>query len=245
MAASEGDHPPLRVFDLAPRRLGKADLVLTEEDLHAAGSVRPGFDPTGLSLDGAARIALLLAAFRDESGFAEIIEVVCRTADGPEQVAVYRGLAVYPGGTLLGARDGEGVRSGIRPVFEAVAHRNPYPGEHLDEAAWNGMVLKALFVGSALAPIQGLLRRANPDFATALLDLVDERRSAGRRVSPELWPLVAPFAGARALAALRRALAEGDEAERLAAAEALGASSGAETASVLTRLGVSETGPRS
>ncbi len=44
----------------------------------------------------------------------------------------------------------------MRVVFEAVAHRNPYPAEQLPEAAWNQMVLKALFVGSRLAPIVGL-----------------------------------------------------------------------------------------
>ena len=48
------------------------------------------------------------------------------------------------------------MRSAVKPVFEAIAHRNPYPAEMFEEGAWNQMVLKALFIGSSLAPIRGL-----------------------------------------------------------------------------------------
>ena len=53
----------------------------------------------------------------------------------------------------------------MQPVFEAVAHRNPFPRDHFSEAQWNQMVVKTLFIGSRLAPIQGLDERRNADLA--------------------------------------------------------------------------------
>jgi hypothetical protein len=109
----------------------------------------------------------------------------------------------------------------MRAVFEAVAHRNPYPAERFPEATWNQMVLKALFVGSALAPIQGLEERQNPTLARMLCDYAHERWAAGRPVSPDLWRCVGRFADDAALADLGRVLAQGNPRERGAAALAL------------------------
>ena len=55
------------------------------------------------------------------------------------------------------------------------------------------MILKALFVGSTLAPILGLDARANPELARILLDYAAERGAAGREITPELWRPVVPF----------------------------------------------------
>ncbi len=111
----------------------------------------------------------------------------------------------------------------MRAVFEAVAHRSPYPRERFAENRWNHMVLKALFVGSRLHPIQGLDERANPPLARMLCDYAHERWAAGRPVAPELWRCVGPHADAEALADLQRVLATGDTTERKAAALALAA----------------------
>lgn len=56
------------------------------------------------------------------------------------------------------------------------------------------MVLKALFIGSRLAPILGLDDRANPELAHILHEYAHERWAAGRSVSPELWRCVGRFA---------------------------------------------------
>jgi hypothetical protein len=109
----------------------------------------------------------------------------------------------------------------MRAVFEAVAHRSPYPREQFAENRWNHMVLKALFVGSTLQPIQGLDARANPELARMLADYAHERWAAGRPVSPELWRGVGPHADAEALGDLQRVLATGGATERQAAALAL------------------------
>ncbi len=73
-----------------------------------------------------------------------------------------------------------------------MAHRNPYPSERFAENRWNHMVLKAIFVGSPLHPIQGLDARANPPLARMLCDYAHERWAAGRPVSPELLRCVGP-----------------------------------------------------
>ncbi len=56
------------------------------------------------------------------------------------------------------------------------------------------MVLKALFIGCPLVPIQGLGERANPRLATMLRDFARERRAANRPAPRELWLCLAPFA---------------------------------------------------
>jgi hypothetical protein len=208
---------------LVPRKLGKADLDLSDADLEAAGGARPGWDPRGWSVDQAARILILLHAGGAGATFAARFGQLCRTADVAEAIAFYRGLPLYPGPELLEAQAAEGTRTNMRALFEAVAHRSPYPNEQFAENRWNHMVLKALFVGSALHPIQGLDERANPTLARMLCDYAHERWAAGRPVSPELWRCVGPHADAEAQADLQRVLASGSAAERKAAALALGA----------------------
>jgi hypothetical protein len=208
---------------MAPRKLGKADLVLRDSDLAQADAARPGWDPRGWSVDEAARILILLRSGGRGERFAERFRQLCRTGDVAEQIAFYRGLPLYPDPELLEAQAGEGARTNMRAVFEAVAHRNPYPKEQFSENRWNHMVLKALFVGSLLHPIQGLDERANPALMRMLCDYAHERWAAGRPVSPELWRCVGPFADAEALGDLQRALASGGATERKAAALALAA----------------------
>jgi hypothetical protein len=208
---------------LAPRRLGKVDLDLSDADLEAAERARPGWDPRAWSVDQAARILILLHAGGAGAQFATRFAQLCRSADVAEAIALYRGVPLYPAPELLEAQAAEGTRTNMRAVFEAVAHRSPYPKEQFAENRWNHMVLKALFVGSTLHPIQGLDARANPTLARMLCDYAHERWAAGRPVSPELWRCVGPWADAVALADLQRVLATGDAAERSAAALALAA----------------------
>jgi hypothetical protein len=180
------------VLGLAPRRLGKADLDLSDADLADADAAYPGWNPSGWSVDGAARVAALLA-FKGQRPFAEIFKDLRRTSDVAEMIALYRGLPLYPDPESLHFEVGEGLRSNLKPVFEAIAHNNPFPRDHFDDHRWNHMILKALFVGSTLAPILGLDARANPELARILLDYAAERGAAGREITPELWRPVVPF----------------------------------------------------
>lgn len=219
------DRDLYRDVSLVARRCGKAPLALSEAECAAAAAARTGWSPADWRVDQAARVLLLLATGDDGERFAARLDALCATADVDELVAFYRGLPLYPDPPRHRARAAEGVRSNMKVVFEAVAHHNPYPAEQLPEDAWNQMVLKTLFVGSALHPVQGLDARANPALARMLSDYAHERWAAKRAISPELWRCVGPFANeqeGRALwADLQRVLAQGDETERAAAQQAL------------------------
>jgi hypothetical protein len=234
-AASEKDL--YLALGYAIRRLGKADLGLSSEDLLAARAARSGWNPSDWSIDQAARLAFILATDNgDAAKFKARLEQLFRTADIGELIAFYRGLPLYPYPELHVARAREGTRSAMQPIFEAVAHRNPYPVEQFDENAWNHMVLKALFVGSKLDPIQGLDGRANPGLMRMLCDYAHERWAASRPVSPELWRCVGPHADKKALDDLAHVLSAGSLVERQAAALALAASPSPAARELLARV---------
>jgi hypothetical protein len=207
---------------LVPRRLGKADLSLAASELARADALRPGLDLGDWSVDQLARVALMAASHAgDAAAFASRFDGFCATAEINELIALCRGLPVYPNAALIEPRAREAVRSGMKPVFEAVAHRNPYPRETFAEEAWNQMVVKAFFMGSTLWPIQGLDERANPRLARMLVGLAQERWAAQRPVSGEVWRCVAPHADAEGIAALTHGWTTGNDGERLAIALAL------------------------
>lgn len=209
-------------FSGAPRFVGKADLELQAEDLEEADALRRGWRPEGWSRDQAARAVLVLSYPHDDAvAYFEVLDRVFSTADAREQVALYQCLPLFPYPDHFRTRAAEGLRTNMTSVFNAVAHNNPYPAEYLDEAAWNQMVLKALFVGSALHKIQGLDERANPELARMLVDYAHERWSASRSVSPELWRPVGRFAGDGVIEDLARVLESENPFERDAAALAL------------------------
>jgi hypothetical protein len=222
-------------ISLVHRRIGKADLDLSERDAAAAEAARKGWRPAGWSLDQAARIFLLLAAGGSSDRFSARLEQLFATADVSELIAFYRGLPLYPDQPRYVNRAGEGLRTNMKAVFEAVAHDNPYPAEQFSESRWNQMILKALFIGSALQPIEGLERRWNPDLSRMLCDYAHERWAAGRPVSYELWRGVGVYADKAAVNDLARVLEGGAPIERQAAALALGESSLAEAARILER----------
>ena len=222
-----------RSVSLVTRKVGKADLALAPNEREQAAASREGWDPSDWSLDQAARIYLLLVSGTDGATFLRRLDQLCDTADIGELVAFYRGLPFYPDQPRYVLRAAEGIRTSMKAVFEAVAHRNPYPAEQLAEPAWNQMVLKTLFIGSTLHPIVGLDRRANPELARMLCDYAHERWSAGRPISPELWRCVGPYARGEMLCDLGRVLEKGTDPERTAAALALASSPDPEATGLL------------
>lgn len=221
LANEPSDRDFFITIGMAPRRLGKDDLALRAPDLAAAAEARHGWDPRGWSVDEAARILVLIKAGGSGEQLVKLFTDLCRSADVAEAIAFYRGLPLYPNPELLEPQAAEGVRSNIKGVFEAVAHGNPYPREQFDQDRWNQMVLKALFIGCSLHPIQGLDERANPDLARMLCDFAHERWAADRPVPPELWRCVGPYADGAMLDDLGKALTSGEEVQRKSAAIAL------------------------
>jgi hypothetical protein len=156
-----------------------------------------------------------------EKDLTRAIDRLCEDGDLGELVALYRSLPLLPHPAAHRARAAEGVRTNMKPVFESIALRNPYPSEELDEAAWNQLVVKCFFVASPLHLAFGLDARVNVTLGHILVDLARERWAAGRPVSPELWRCVGPVADGAQLADLERAIATGTDLDR--AAVALGA----------------------
>jgi hypothetical protein len=214
---------PLPAFFLAfstvGRKLGRADLALSAADVALASAARAGFQPAPWNVAQAARTLLLLALpANDAASHRGTLDQLCEDADLGELVAVYQSLPLLPFPEEYRARAAEGIRSNMNAVFEAVALRNPYPSESLDELAWNQLVLKCLFVGSPLYLVHGLDERKNPTLARMLCDYAHERWAAQRPVSPELWRCVGSFADGAMLADLERVIATGTEPERAGAA---------------------------
>ncbi|MEH2164079.1 MAG: EboA family metabolite traffic protein [Nostoc sp.] len=231
-------------FSSVPRYLGKEDLQLTFQDLEAAQDTIPGWYPGNWSVDQAGRTLLLLALpHNDTEGYLRVskgeaaptLDRVISTADMGELVAVYQSLPLLPHPELHRHRAAEGIRSNMSNVFQAIALRNPYPANYLDDAAWNQMVLKAVFVGSPLHLIWGLDRRANPELARMLADYAHERWAAKRSVTPELWRPVGRFADSTIITDLEKVLANGDTDEQQAAALACSESSLPQAQALLSR----------
>ncbi|MFK7890429.1 MAG: EboA domain-containing protein [Granulosicoccus sp.] len=208
---------------LVPRVLERTELQLSAAEIHALQQ------NSGLHMqisdwttETAARILLLCKyAIHDEENFGTVFKDLCQTADLRETITLYKGLAFYPHSDVLDAQVGEGLRTNIRAVFEAIVHFNPYPNLYFDENRWNHMVLKALFIDSTLWQIHGLDERANPELASILCDYAHERWSAHRPVSVELWRCVGPFAGGKMLDDLLRVCRSSSINEREAGLAAL------------------------
>lgn len=222
-AVSRGDWQVLALgFGMVPRKLGKADLDLTAEQLDKARLARPGWDPSRWSIDQAARTLLVLSwPSEDPRAYVGTLDRLFAAGEVGELVALYQALPLLPHSKAHRLRAAEGIRTNMKAVFSAVAHHNPYPAEQLDETAWNQMVLKAIFIQVPLDPIVGLDRRANPALMRMMADYAHERWSASRPISPELWRCVGPYADDEALADLGRALLEGSRDHQRAAALAL------------------------
>jgi hypothetical protein len=219
IAAGAPDRQVFTSFSLVSRQVGKADLHLNPAQIAAAQAFCPGWEPQTWSVDQAARSLLLLALPQDDPAqVARRFEQLFTTSGLQELIALHQTLPLLPHPDRYRFWADEGVRSHMKGVFEAIALRNPYPMLYFDEAAWNQMVLKALFIESSLAPIVGLDQRRNPTLARMAIDYVHERWAAKRQVNPELWRLVAPFVTDAIRPDLERGLAMDDRSQQVAIA---------------------------
>lgn len=222
-------------FGMIPRKLGKDDLQLSADDLATANAARSGWNPAQWSVDVAARIMILIELSKvSGSSFAERFKQLHRTADVGELLALYSGLPLYAAPEVLVEQTALGLRTNIKAEFEAIAHRNPFPMEQFEENPWNNMVLKSLFIGVMLEPIQGLDERANPELARILRDYSHERWAADRFVSPELWRCIGPFAKDEYLDDFQKVVDEGNQTEKKGVALALASAPASEKKDSLT-----------
>jgi len=241
-AAAQGDRKSLYLsFGLVARKTGKADLHLSAADIVRAERARPGWQPGGWTVDQIARLWLVLQYPSDDvREYVHTLDQLFAAGEVHELVALYQGLPLLPHQPAFRLRCAEGIRTNMKAVFCAIAHRNPYPSEQLDDDQWNQLVLKCLFVGVPLDPVVGLDARANSKLARMLVDFAHERWAAKRPVSPELWRCVGPFADETVLDDLHRVLSTGSAVERQAAALALRSCPQPRAASLLRAAGAEQ-----
>ena len=161
-------------FGLAPRKVGRAAIA--------------GGDWTADQL--ARRVLLLSYPQDDRADWLAAFDALLDAAEIGELILLYRSLPDLPFPEALADRAADGLRTNARSVFEAIAHRNPFPRDRFTDARWNQMILKALFIGSPLGPVVGLRERMNGDLAGMLRDYAAERTAAGRDVPGELEELL-------------------------------------------------------
>jgi hypothetical protein len=202
-----------------PRRTGKKTLTISPEEEKELGTLRKGLTIGGWTTDRLSRVWLLMQLNpQDKQKYIATIESLFLNAEMSEQVSLYGSLPVlaYPESWIK--RCAEGIRSNIGQVLESIICNNPYASEHLDEAAWNQLVLKAIFTEKPVLEITGLKERANPHLAQSLSDYAHERWAARREVNPLLWICVSPFIGSGNFSDIQRVLNSEDPREREAAA---------------------------
>ena len=195
-------------FGMAPRFAEKRELRLSEAQRETANQLKTGFQPDGWLLSQLVRTyLLLLLPATDATTYAVTLTKLLETAEVDEQVAVYAALPVLAHPEALVPLAVNGLRTNITRVFDAIVLENPFPADYLDEAAWNQMILKAVFMGRPLYRIHKADARTNPALARMLVDFAHERWAAGRPVTPELWRFVAPYADASHRTDLDRVIA--------------------------------------
>ena len=195
-------------FGMVPRFVSKQSLVLDKARPVSDSPSEPDHRLDLEDLRQAVRTYLLLLLPENEvTTRLSILGRLLETADIDEQVTVYRSLPLFSHPKSLTSLVTNGLRTNITLVFDAIALRNPYPARFLDEAAWNQLVLKAVFMERPLYLIVDADKRANSTLARILVDVAHERWAAGRTVTPELWRFVAPYLDASHQPDLERVIA--------------------------------------
>jgi len=217
----QGDSSGLKLFTAfsqASRYFKKELNQLSDADLEDADKLVAGFRPDKWNRLQTARNYLLLHfEAKDAAHFVKTLDRLVGSADMYEQEAIYAALPILPYQENLKLRAAEGLRTNITSVFDAIALNNPYPAKHLDEQAWNQMVIKAFFLQRPIYQIQQSDARANASLTKILVDYAHERWAAGREVMPEIWRFVGPFLTEEHLKDVQKVISEGNTLEREAA----------------------------
>ena len=175
-------------FAGASRQVGRAALSLTPEDVGRLRGVGITWPLSRWAVDDLARAALFLHApdVLPPSSFITLVHECYRDGDTRQRQAVLRALPLLPERERFLAIAIDAGRSGIPPLFDAIACENPYPSAHFPALNFNQMVLQAIVHGISLDRLVGLAARVTPELVRGANDYAAERRAAGRLVSADL-----------------------------------------------------------
>jgi hypothetical protein len=203
-AAIEADPAAVRTrFPMAGRKAGRGTLDpdANPDDVHA------------WTVDDTAR-TLLLVALGD--GVEAELRDLYRFGDAAERRGLLRALPYLPVGDRVMDIVDDAIRTNDTRLVAAAL--GPYATEHLDDAAYDQAVLKCVFIGVPIAPLDGLPVRATAETARMLAAFVHERVAAGRDIPAEVWDVIDRHPPADELAAIE-AERESEFADRREAAE--------------------------
>ncbi|WP_316822547.1 EboA domain-containing protein [Pedobacter gandavensis] len=179
------------LFSLIPRFIKAGKVEFSDHTLELLELSYPGFSSSDWNLQELCRIMLMVSL--DPAENEKVLKKLFEAADINELRILYKALYFLDNAADFTDRLVEGVRTNMTDVLDAIVANNPFPARYLSEDAWNQMVMKAVFTGRPLFSIYGIDRRANEKLAKILHGYIQERKSAGRTVSPEVWRLLHPF----------------------------------------------------
>jgi hypothetical protein len=188
VAAVEADAAAVRSrFPMAGRKVGRGTLdpAADADDVHA------------WTVDDAARTLLLIAL--GDRVEAELRDLY-RFGDAAERRGLLRALPHLPVGDRALDIVDDAIRTNDTRLVAAAL--GPYATEHLDDAAYDQAVLKCVFIGVPIAPLDGLPARATAETARMLAAFVHERVAAGRDIPAEVWDVIDRHPPADELAAI-------------------------------------------
>lgn len=222
LSAGADDDRFCQLLSQASRFAPRTPLAPSSQGLAAASEVLEGWNPERWTTLECLRVALVLSlpGLVGARGV-RALEEAFRYADIGEMCALYKALALAPAPDRFVWRAGEGARSSMRAIFESACCDTPFPVKHFDDLAWRQAVIKCMFIEAPMWRVWGLDTRLDPELARMALDLVEERRSAGRAINPELWICLGRHGGARGLDQLEREIRTDSPRARAAAGLAL------------------------
>jgi hypothetical protein len=172
----------------ASRHAGRSALDLQPDETDRLRGVGITWSLGRWAVDDVARAALLLRSGETLglSAQAEIVDRGYQRGDTRQRQAVLRALPLLPQPERFLAVAVDAVRSGVSPLFEAIACQNPYPAAHFPALNFNHMVVHALVTGVALDLVEDLAARVTPELVRMANEYAAERRAAGRSVPADL-----------------------------------------------------------
>lgn len=195
-------------FPMVGRKIGRGPLERDGDldDVHA------------WTIDDAGRAVLLVELGpMVESELADLY----RYGDAAERRGLLRALAYLPLGDRAVDLLDDAIRTNDTRLIAAAL--GPYATAYLDDAAYDQAVLKCVFCGVPIGPLDGIPERVTPNGARMLAAFVHERVAAGRDVPAAVWEVIDRYPPEEELRAIEAELESPFEDRRHAAWAALAA----------------------
>ena len=225
-AGNENNYQLNLTFTSIPRKTGKKEIIINEQELAQLHELLPGFSIQHWTIDRLCRVWLLMQLDTgNKELYLERIQKLFPQAEMNEQVALYSSLPLLAYAEDWKPQCAIGIRSNIGTVLEAIMYHNPYPAKWLDESAWNQLIMKAFFTEKNVNKIPGVDKRNNRQLANMLFDYIEERSSAHRTVNPQIWRFAGKYIDEPHFYLLEKLFSDVDETNQQAAALACSASS--------------------